>query len=764
MGQTRSDSFTGDTKMNHRYLPILGALGMIQTVAAAPVEELTVTAQKREAAITDVAVTMEAIGSDELRTNNIYTPQDVAFLVPNVDIKGTSQGQVNPAITIRGVGMNNFNSNNNGSAGVYLNEVFLTSPGLMSLAMMDVERVEVLKGPQGTLYGRNSSAGAMNLVSVKPTQELDGFATLTGGNYETIRAEGAIGNGLGENWAFRVSGLYDEQGESFHDNNLTGSDFGDSKNYAARGQLAYLGSKLEANLTLGYQKQDVVNNPLTNFGLFDAPTSFTPCAAAASGSLDNSQCFDVLGYQNGNSDPFKHDFNTTRAPELRSDSDVYNLSLRFDYDISDSLTFTSVTGYVEQDRIYGENTWSTPFEMIAAVHDEKLDQFSQEFRLTGETRIANWIAGVYYGTDTITANNHFNSVDLLAPFFGVNPLLWNFDQETEAAAVFGSIDWLLTDTLTLVTGLRYTDEQVDFNGATIGTDAADPSVTFELDSTNVTCPDTAPKCEFDDDNTDYRVALEWRPTDDLLAYGTISTGFKSGGFNGDFVLDPGTGGYLPFDSETLTAYEIGAKSTLADGSVQLNGAVFYYDYKDFQTLAPTTIGFTLTNLDKTELVGFDLDLVARPTDRLDLRFGLGYVDTEIKDSRVVDGAKLPNAPQWQATAGARYEFPITTSWALALQADLKYVDDVARTLTEGIDVGSGMLRNPGFTRTASFTTANARISMLQPEGNWELALWGTNITDEEYFVEAFDVFDPIGAVGKLAGAPAQYGLTVNYLF
>ncbi|MFW2403407.1 MAG: TonB-dependent receptor, partial [Gammaproteobacteria bacterium] len=701
--------------MTNRHLMLLSALAIAQAANAAPIEVMTVTAQKREAAMTDVAVTMEAIGNDELRSNNIYTPQDVAFLVPNVDIKGTSQGQVNPAITIRGVGMNNFNSNNNGSAGVYLNEVFLTSPGLMSLAMMDVERVEVLKGPQGTLYGRNSSAGAMNLVSVKPTEELDGFATFTGGNYETIRAEGAISNGIADNWAFRVSGLYDEQGESFHDNNLTGSDFGESKNYAARGQLAYLGDKLDANLTLGYQKQDVVNNPLTNFGLFDAPTSFTPCAAAANGSLDNSQCFDVLGYQNGNSDPFKHDFNTTRAPELRSDSDVYNLSLFIDYAISDTLTFTSVTGYVEQDRIYGENTWSTPNEMIAAVHDEKLDQFSQEFRLGGETGIATWIAGIYYGTDNIKADNIFNSTDLLGPFFGVNPLLWGFEQDTEAAAVFGSIDWQLSDTLTLVTGLRYTDEQVDFTGATIGVDAADPAVSFELDSTNVTCPDTAPKCVFEDDNTDYRVALEWRPTDELLAYGTVSTGFKSGGFNGDFVLDPGTGGYLPFDSETLTAYEVGAKSTLADGSIQLNGAVFYYDYKDFQTLAPTTIGFTLTNLEKAKLIGFDLDLVARPTDQLDLRFGLGYVDTEITDSRVMDGAELPNAPQLQATAGVRYEFPITGSWALALQGDLKYVDDVARTLTEGIDVGSGMLRNPGFTRTDSFTTANARISLLQPE-------------------------------------------------
>ena len=758
--------------MLHRHLMIPGALALAQvagSATAATVEEITVTATKREAAITDVAITMDAVGTEDLRSNNIKTPQDVAFLVPNVDIKGTSQGQANPAITIRGVGQNNFNSNNNGSAGVYLNEVFLSSPGLMSLAMLDVERVEVLKGPQGTLYGRNASAGALNLVSVKARQEFDGFATASLGDYKTKRFEGAVGGGISETMSVRVSGLFDEQGESFHKNRLTGDDFGKSKNYAFRGQVAHEGTRLDANFTLGYQKQDVVNNPLTNFGLFDGAFSFSPCGAAAAGGLDNSQCVDVQGYQNTNSDPFSHDFDPNRADELRSDADVVNTSLRLDYDISESLLLTSISGFVDQERFYGENTWATPLEYIAATHDEDLRQFSQELRLTGETGIANWIAGVYYGRDTINAINQFNTEDLLGDngFAVSNTVDWDYRQKTENYAVFGSIDWALSDAFTIVTGLRYTDEEIDFEGATVVTD-----LDLIADSTAATCSNTSPKCVFKDDNTDWRLALEWRPSDNLLGYVSASTGFKSGGFNGDFSLGgflngdpPGVGGgYQPYKSEKLTVYEVGAKSTLADGNVQLNGAVFYYDYQDYQTLGPSDFGFNLTNLDKAELSGLDLDIAARVTDRWDVRAGLGYVDTKIKDPRVASDAKLPNAPEWQATAGTSYVVPVSADWALSLRADLKYVDDVPRTLTEGLDVGSGILRNPGFSVTKSYTLVNARVGLIQPEGNWEVSAYATNLTDEEYFVEAFDVFDPIGAVGKLAGSPRQLGLTATYTF
>jgi len=731
-----------------RYISVLAAL--LATTAVAQermIEEVVVTAQKREQAITDVSLSISAFTGDTARANGVSRPQDIAFLIPNVDIKGSSQSEANPAITIRGIGMNNFNSNNNQSVGVYVNEIFLSSPGMMSLSMMDIERIEVLKGPQGTLYGRNSSGGAINIISAKATQESSGFANLSVGDYDTVRFEGAVGGGLSDTVSGRISALYDKQGESFHTNALTGTDFGDSENTGIRGQLAYDGDRLTANLMLTVMNQDVANRPFVHFGMFDAPFSFTPCAAVDAGGLDNATCFDLLGYQNPH-DPegFTHDFDPNRMGEYRTDSDVVNATLRFDYDFANDVTLTSVTGLIEQDRFYGENTWSQPLEFFAVTHDEDMDQFSQEFRLAGSSDRVDWVAGVFYSQDQIVAFNEANSGDVFGALLGVSPITWNFDQETTAWAVFGSADWHLGDTWTLVTGLRYTEEEVDFTGGTFGFDIAG----------NATFPFFTTDNNFSDENASYRIALEARPSDELLGYLSVSTGFKSGGFNGDFnVDDPSI--YDPFKSETVTAYELGGKWTLGGGIAQLDGAIFYYDYTDIQTIVPVPspgIGFRLGNLDSADVAGVDLDLQVLATENLTLRFGLGYVDTEVTDSRAIyDGAKLPNAPEFQGTAGGRWEIPIGPTWNIALQADVKYTDSAFRT----------MPNNPQ-AFTDSYAVANARIVLHQPAGPWEFAVWGRNITDESYFIEAFDVFDPLGATAKLAGTPQVFGVSANFRF
>lgn len=741
------------------------ALG-VSAASAQVIEEIVVTAQKREQAITDVPITISAFTGEDIRGRNITKPQGIAFLVPNVDFKGSAQGETNPAITIRGVGMNNFNSNNNTSVGMYVNGVGLSSTAMMSLNMLDVERIEVLKGPQGTLYGRNSSAGAINIWSAKPTQELDGFAALTAGDYETLRFEGAVGGGFSDSVSGRISLLYDERGESYHTNVTNGSNFGSSETTGIRGQLAYDGDRLSANFSLGWMDNDRVNGPLAAFGLFDAPFSFAPCAAISSGSFDNSTCVDILGYQNGNSSPFEHDYRVVDQNNQRTASDGINAALTLDYDF-ESVTLTSITGYIEMDRFYGENAWATPNALFAATHDEKIEQFSQELRLAGASGIANWVGGVYYSTDTITAFNNADSADVFGAFFGLSPVLWDYDQETTAWALFGNIDWTLGDNWTLATGLRYTDEEVKFNGQTSAAVLGDPTVIIPLQCPNYdlnTGVCTDPNTTFADDNVSWRAALEWRPNEDLLAYLSASSGFKSGGYNGDFIIDEG--GYDPFLSEELIAYELGAKWTTGSGRLLLDGAVFVYDYDNFQTLVPASggIGFALGNVAKAEVWGVDFGLTSRPIDSLDLRLGLGYVDTTIKDARVTADSVLPNAPEIQVTAGGRWEIPVGSTWAFGLQADIKYSDGSFRTLATDYVGTSGLLTNNPGGWTDSYTVADGSIDFLQPEGNWKFSLWGKNLADEVYFQESFDTFDPLGAAARLAGAPRMYGLTATYFF
>ena len=196
------------------------AIGSLATMASAQtLEEVVVTAQKKEQAITDVSITMNAFTADEIRSFRIEDATDIAQLLSNIDIKGTLGG-VNPAITVRGVGLNDFNANNNPSVGVYIDEVFLASPAMLDARMFDVERVEVLKGPQGTLYGRNATGGAINIINRKPTQELEGYLSGSYGEYDMVDIQGAVSGGLSENVAGRLAISYKNQGESFHDLSL----------------------------------------------------------------------------------------------------------------------------------------------------------------------------------------------------------------------------------------------------------------------------------------------------------------------------------------------------------------------------------------------------------------------------------------------------------------------------------------------------------------------------------------------------------------
>lgn len=747
--------------MNRRVLSSAIAIAAMvsagQSQAQSILEEVVVTAQKREQAITDVALTVTAISGEVARTMGIEDARDVAFLATNIDIKGAGLSDANPAVTVRGIGMNNFNANNNPSVGIYTDEVFLASPAMINLSMMDVGRIEVLKGPQGTLYGRNATGGALNIISAKPTQEADGFLSLSAGEYETIKVEGALGGPLSDKLSGRVSFLYDSQGESFHEFNRAAGgtgEFIDNETIGLRAQLAGDYDKLSWNLSLGFLDQDVGNSPFTAVGGFwNSPEEVfvTPCL----GRLDG--CVNTLGLdvsdQDGN--PFTHDFQESRVGEMRIESDVTSVNFKLNYDFN-NMTLTSITGFIEQDRNFGENIWSSPLEEFAVLHDEKIEQFSQELRLSGETERARWLAGVFFWNDTFESENIANSADILGLLAGINPVLWNNDQETDAFALYASVDWMFNDQWTLTTGLRYSDEDTDFVGGTDATISDPIAFDFFVGAelglpAGITIPFTFLDDSISDSSTDFRVALEYRPNDNLLAYGSVVSGFKSGGYFGDFTFDNSE--LQPFEPEEVMAFEAGVKATLADGRAQLNGAVFYYDYDDIQTFVPSAIGFKLDNLEEAEIFGAEVELLASPTDGLDLRLGASYLDTEVNSQFAdFDGNELPNAPETQLTGTVRYQFPVSDGFNLALQADVKHTASMFRESTN----------NP-WLRTDSYTVANARVALSPIDGNWELAAWVRNIFDEEYEQERF-ASDIIGMIVGLQGNPSQWGVTLNYGF
>ena len=745
-------------------------------------EEVVVTAQKREQAVTDVSQSVSALTSDTLRTLGVSEIRDLDSFVPNLDIKLASVG-TNPVITVRGVGLNNFNSNNNPTVGVYVDEVGLSSPAMLELFVMDLERVEILKGPQGTLYGRNSNGGAINIHSAKPTQVFEGYTDISVGSYESFRLEGAVSGGLTDQLAGRISVLYDRQGESFYNNFHTGTDAGDADTFGIRTQLSYGNHNFDANLSLFYFREDraltlpqltgtqepTLAFPTNAPGVF---LTFDRCAAALTGfrNVNPGQCTSTtLAVPDPDPDPFTNGLAGDLTDRYRNDSELYGGNLRFNYDIADAITLTSVTGYISQDRLFGEGDGTTAF----FEHDEEMKQFSQELRLSGDfANASTWIVGAFYHNDEVDTFNPYTG-DLFRGFtsldpplgvgFDATPLVFFYDQKTTAYAAFASVDWVLADTWTLVAGVRYSSEEIEYAGGNSAIPTAFSGLATTADvigagrgAQSFGVAVTSIDRKIDENSVSGRVALEYRPNDDWLFYGSAASGFKSGGFLGDFTFSNEE--LEPFDSESLMAYELGAKATVAGGLSQVNVSVFYYDYEDIQTLLNAPFGIRLGNVEQADVYGLDVEIVAQPVDGLNLSLGLGWLDTEISTDQlgsggvILHGNELPNSPELSVAGLVRYEFPVSDALYTAFQFDFKYQ---AEKFTEATN-------NP-LSGTDDYLVTNARISVLPSSGQWEAAVWVRNLFDKEYFEESI-WFDNPGNIFGFPGAPRTLGVSLNYYF
>lgn len=743
---------------------IVGVIsGLLSTQAYAALEEVVITAQKKAQSINDVSLSVNAVQGDRMRELGLDDAIELDIILTNVDIKSTISGDVNPIVSIRGVGLNSAASNNNPSVGIYVDEVFLASPAMLSMFMMDIDRVEALKGPQGTLYGRNSSGGAINIHSALPTEEPSGFAELSGGDYDTVKFEGAYSQGLTENVAGRISVLYENQGDSYYTNTTTGDELDGIEKFGIRGTLQGSFENTEATLKVFYFDSEGSNAIAETVGTAAGP--FSPFCAAANtvlagngDELSPGICTDIIGGGDTDRDRFTNSLTPANEERNTIDTDLTGVNLKIEHDFSDSLTLTSVTGYMTQDRVFGDGA-----DILFIVHDEEMEQWSQELRLSGNVGSHSFILGGFYSNDTAEMFNPFTSPFTLAAL-GVDPLFHYVDQETDAYALFASVDWTLTDQFTLTTGIRYTYEEQSFVGgttalfpipggplSTVEAVLADRDLALNAPGAGLGVPLTFTDDEIDETDVSFRAALEYRPDEDKLFYASISTAFKSGGFYGDFTTSQDQ--LVPFDSEQIMAYEIGTKLTLFSGLVQANGAVFYYDYEDIQAQVPGTFSFLYRNVEEADIYGLDLEIFASPTDNLDLRFGFGYIDTELSSSiAAIDGNEMSNAPEVQVTGGARYQFPVANSWIGAVEGDFKYSDD---KFTESFNIPLNY--------TDSYLTVNGRISLAQENGPWEVAFFVRNITDEDNREEAFNV-DLINTIFTFPTAPRTFGGSISYEF
>ena len=708
--------------------------GLAQAQGSGLLEEVTVTAQKRAESVQDLPIAVTAFSGDTMKALGFTNSIQLAAQTP-----GLQTAQINgegniPVVSIRGVGLTDFAEHNESPSAIYVDEFYKANLNGLDFQLFDLERAEVVKGPQGTLFGRNATGGLIQYITVKPSQETEGYVDVTGGEYGKFITEGAVGGGLTDTVAGRLSAIYSTH-DGYLDQKFPGNEDGNQLDmWGARGQLAFDPTddlSILASVSGGHNKNDG-GNPFHRLESTIDPTSGLAVAQP-------DAPFDPKD---------KRAVNTDLQSTL--ETDFFLTLFRVEYAVNDNIQLVSLTGYENINKDYTNDPDASPLTIFGTIYDVKGDEFSQEFRLAGEYDRSRWVAGVYYmeyqneGTQNAILGPDASGAPEYIPYQNVT-----WDMQTETWAVFGQYEYDLTDKLTAVAGARWGTEDKTFD-ATWVSQVGDPA--NDLDFTNAAVGDLN---RFDKDNTSYNLRLNYNVTDDLLTYVGTARAYKAGTFNMGFFPLPIDD--IPVGQEELTSYEMGFKSTFADGLARLNGAVFYYDYQDAQTFAfdGTTLTSFLFNND-AEVIGAELELQASPWEGWDFVLGTSYLDTTLKDVQEPGGAikdrDMVLAPQLSANALVRYSFDAFGGTA-ALQADGTYNDD------QYFDAFNSPALEEG-----SYMMGNVRASWTSGDDHWTTTVFVENVTDEEFRGNALDLTGALGMVEEVWSRPRWAGVTVGYRF
>jgi iron complex outermembrane receptor protein len=715
------------------------------------VEEVVVTAQKREQRLLDVGLTVSAVGAETLRTQRVATSTDLVTQVPNVDVKENIPG-AQQIVTVRGVGLNDFSSTNNSTVGVYVDEVFLASFAEMDFNFYDLERIEVLKGPQGTLYGRNSTAGAINVLTAAPSLAGNsGLVSLTAANFGRYEGEGFANIAASDQLALRFSGKAVNQDQGYWYSRVLGDDLGEQDILLGRAQALWRPSaatSLRLKFEVERNRSEIGVGKF--FGTIPIAGGSCPNFAAPSG------CVNAHGYSDTTADVFTGDWNHETPYRVSQ----WNGTARFDQDLG-FARLTSVTGYINFKRGFYIDADAGPTTDAEFNQNDKVRQFSEELRLAGAAGRLNWIAGGYYSWDRVLTY----SPGYFHDSFNTDVLLTN-DQETTSKALFGQADWALTPELKLVAGLRYTDEKRHYVGGTRDLNPFGFSfLCFAVGACSLGAPGEFQIAFIDDEirdrNWSWRTGLDWKPNDDTLVWGAIARGTKSGGFfNG---IATSSFALAPYRPEELTDYEAGVKTRLFDRRLQLEASAFWYDYKDLQTQTFTNVGavslIKLGNVGEATVKGIDAQATWLAAPGLTVSAGLGLLDAELGAFatagpagvvQIPKGNKLPNAPETTFNGQVRYEWPVTSRWTASAQGAAHYSSEVFKEAL-----------NTPYLFADSYWLVDARAALVSQDG-WEIAIWGKNLGDERYVTTATD--NGIGMGYRVFNAPRTFGVTLTRRF
>ncbi|MDD1953997.1 TonB-dependent receptor [Pseudomonas sp. 8209] len=708
---------------------------------------VTVTAQHREETLQEVPVAVSAVQGTSITADGVRAMGDITTFIPNASAKNPD-GDGRPRWYIRGLGTGDTGAATVYPVGIYADDVYLNAPVAGGGPLFDLERIEVLRGPQGTLYGKNTTAGAVNVISKKPTFDTDGFGTIGFGSKNERILNGALGGTLvDERLAGRVS-LYSEERDGFTHNLTNDQTYGDVNKKAVRVQfLARLNPDLEALWKLhGRQfKGD-----------------------GSSGSLPLGTYYNV-GYQRPQGR--RIELNVDEHSKLDHDG----TSLTLNWDIGD-YRLTSITAYdsIRQQSLTDADY--TPYEVNGASDtDNRYEQYSQEFRLASpQQETLRWMLGTHYFHETLDSTDRRFVTPGPTPngsgsnqIGGVDLSSLDYTHKTDSYALFGNLAYDLSDNFTVTGGLRWTTEKksIDLDLAQLTrTSANGPLVPLGAAGANGNRDESKRW-----DAWTYDVTPEYRINDNLRVFFRYAHGFRSGGFNTG--LSSNLAQLTTVDPEQLDAYELGLKSEWFDHRLTVNANLFYYDYQDIQvnllTVNSGVLTTALTNGAKGKVKGAELEIEGQPTDYLHLRAAVSFLDTEYTDFKNVNpttgevtadysGNSFVRSPRNVVSLGADYTIPLAIGGKLVAGADVSFRDK-EYFLANRQSSAEPTLSQP------HYTLANSRLTWFSADEKLSVTGFVNNLTDRRYQVHG----RPNGPQGQYVltyGDPRTVGVSVTSRF
>lgn len=714
------------------------------------IRTIIVTAQRREESLQDVPLAISALDAQRITESGFNDVEDLSSAVPNLNISAL-WGTSSPKVFMRGIGNNNFNQTAESKVAIYLDQVYLSAPSGQLFQMYDLERIEILRGPQGTLYGKNATGGAISVYSQLPGDSFEGYARAGYGNWDAFDVEGAMTVPMGDTLSMRVAGTYQRR-DGYITDLGTGQDVNNLDQWAARAIMRWQPNPdVDIRLNVHGGSSNTTHNNSVHRGIFDpAQLALGDTVKLSGNAIVAGQGVDIFGYSDPNPDPY---VNTYEGPTF-ANIDLFGVSLVGDFTFGSGYTLTSVTGYETSQRHVlqeGNGAPSTIFTIDWGPSD--FESISQELRLASLSGDAlSWVIGGFIFHELGDVDNFYDLTDASFALGGIEAFDQFYVQSTDTYAAFAQAELEITDSLNLTLGGRLNHEKRDLDHSSFGTDR----------NGNNLLPGPLFDISLEESWTEWsgRAALSYDFSDDIMGFVSVNRGFTSGGFNTGAFNDP-VGALRIYDPEIVISYETGLRTTILDNRVQFNVTGFIYDYSDLQVFTFTAGGLQfIENASDASIMGLEFDLQALVTDNFEVGGSLGILDSEYKNfnrtnagtTEDLSGNRLIGAPNSQFNLYGRYTLP-TSVGDFVLRGDFAYTGNRFYDERELVELSS----------EGATVNLDARLAWISTDEAIEVAVWAKNLTNEVNIIDVVEV-GLFGYQNVWYNTPRTYGLSIGYRF